>query len=148
MKKIIYVVVGLLLMTGSFFGGYYYEKKACTNSANLGFDGGNRPDMSNGTPPTGAPNNSSGSYSRGNGGPGGGGSTGEIISNDGKSVTIKTSDGSTKIVYFSDSTKVNKNESASTSDLTVGTTISAMGTTNSDKSVTAQNIIIGNVSNK
>jgi hypothetical protein len=147
MNKIIYAIIGLVLVAGSFFGGYYYEKKACANTnPNMGFDGSKL----GGTPPTGAPDGSSSSSfnGRGNGGPGGGGSTGEIISNDGKSITIKTSDGSTKIVYFSDSTKVSKNETASTSDLTVGTTVSAMGTTNSDKSVTAQNIMIGTFSNK
>ena len=65
---------------------------------------------------------------------------GEIINSDDKSITIKMTDGSSKIILISDSTNINKAETASKTDLTVGTTVSIFGQTNSDGSVTAQNI--------
>lgn len=65
---------------------------------------------------------------------------GEIISQDSKSITVKLQDGSSKIVLLSDSATVSKTESGSKSDLKDGTTVAVFGTTNSDGSVTAQNI--------
>ena len=66
--------------------------------------------------------------------------SGEIINSDDKSITVKMTDGSSKIILISDSTNINKAETASKTDLTVGTTVSIFGQTNSDGSVTAQNI--------
>lgn len=65
---------------------------------------------------------------------------GEIISSDNTSITVKLDDGSTKIVLFSDSTAINKAENGSKSDLTTGQIVLVTGQTNSDGSVTAQNI--------
>lgn len=56
------------------------------------------------------------------------------------SLTIKTSDGSSKIILFSDSTKISKTSDAQLSELTTGQTIAAQGTSNSDGSITAQSI--------
>lgn len=67
---------------------------------------------------------------------------GEIISADDKSVTIKLTDGSSKIVLFSDTTQINQAAAATKTDLKVGTTVAVFGQTNSDGSVTAQNIQI------
>jgi len=66
--------------------------------------------------------------------------TGQIISSDANSITVKLADGSSKIVLVSQSTTINKAASATISDLTSGQTVSAFGTTNADGSVTAQNI--------
>lgn len=65
---------------------------------------------------------------------------GEITNSDDKSITVKMTDGSSKIILISDLTSINKAETASKIDLTVGTTVSVFGQTNSDGSVTAQNI--------
>lgn len=65
---------------------------------------------------------------------------GEIISSDDKSVTVKLQDGSTKIVILSDNTVINKAATGSKSDLTKGSKIAVFGQTNSDGSLTAQNI--------
>jgi hypothetical protein len=65
---------------------------------------------------------------------------GEIISADDKSITVKMTDGSNKIVIFSDSTEINKAGTADKSELKVGETVSVFGTSNSDGSITAQNI--------
>lgn len=71
---------------------------------------------------------------------GGGQVIGEIINQDDKSITVKLQDGSSKIVLFSDTTTINKATAGSKSDLVVGERVAVFGTTNSDGSVTAQNI--------
>ena len=67
-------------------------------------------------------------------------STGEIISIDDKSVTVKLRDGGSKIVFFSDSTKITKSAEGSLGDLEVGKTIVVGGKQNSDGSLTAETI--------
>lgn len=69
--------------------------------------------------------------------------TGKIISQDDQSITVKMQDGSSKIVILSDDTAINKSSEGSRSDLITGETVAAFGTTNSDGSITAQNISIG-----
>lgn len=68
--------------------------------------------------------------------------TGSIIAKDDKSITIKSQDGSTKIVYFSDSTTIAKSDQGTSSDLSVGENVNANGSANSDGTVAAQNIQI------
>jgi hypothetical protein len=63
---------------------------------------------------------------------------GQIISIDSKSMTIKMSDGSSKIVNLSDTTKVMKSEAGSITDLKSGIQIGVSGTKNTDGSITAQ----------
>jgi len=65
---------------------------------------------------------------------------GEIVSADDKSITVKMTDGSSKIVILAASTEINKASTASVSELKVGEKVSVFGTNNSDGSVTAQNI--------
>jgi hypothetical protein len=76
--------------------------------------------------------------------------TGEIINADAKSITVKGNDGSNKIVLVSTTTDINKAQKATLSDLKIGEKVSVFGTSNSDGSVTAQNIqlnpIIPNIS--
>lgn len=65
---------------------------------------------------------------------------GEIIGSDDKSITVKLTDGSSKIVLISSSTSINKASEASQDDLVTGEQVSVFGTQNEDGSVTAQNI--------
>ena len=65
---------------------------------------------------------------------------GQIIGSDDKSITVKLQDGSSKIVLFSDTTQINKADTATKEDLKEGDTVSVFGTDNSDGSITAQNI--------
>lgn len=66
--------------------------------------------------------------------------SGEIISADDKSITVKLSDGSSKIAVLSESTVINKSAQGSREDLKTGERVFVFGTENPDGSVTAQNI--------
>jgi len=68
---------------------------------------------------------------------------GEIISIDDESLTVKLMDGSTKIIFFSESTTYSNFQEAKKEDLKTGIKISVFGKTNIDNSVTAQRIQIG-----
>lgn len=65
---------------------------------------------------------------------------GDVISQDDKSITVKLQDGSSKIVFFTDTTSFNKSTEGSKADLKDGERVSVLGTENSDGSVTAQSV--------
>ena len=65
---------------------------------------------------------------------------GEVISQSNDSLTIKLSDGSTKIVFVSDSTQITKSVDGTIDDLNEGEQIFVGGTKNPDGSYTAQTI--------
>ena len=66
--------------------------------------------------------------------------SGEILSADDKSITVKLADGSSKIVLLTDKTVINKADIATKTDLKTGEKVSVFGQTNTDGSVSAQNI--------
>ncbi len=66
--------------------------------------------------------------------------SGEILSADDKTLTIKLTDGSSKIIILSAKTEISKSSTASATDLKVGGKITVQGQTNTDGSVTAQSI--------
>ncbi len=68
--------------------------------------------------------------------------SGEIISKDDKSITLKTRDGGSKIVYFSESTEIGKTIKGSSVDLENGKNVVISGKANQNGSFTAQNIQI------
>jgi uncharacterized protein YneF (UPF0154 family) len=67
---------------------------------------------------------------------------GQVISKDEKSLTIKLADGSTKIVFFSQSTQISKATEGSIEDIEIGKEVSVSGTQNEDGSLTARTIQI------
>jgi uncharacterized protein YneF (UPF0154 family) len=67
---------------------------------------------------------------------------GQVISKDEKSLTIKLADGSTKIVFLSQSTQITKATEGSIEDIEIGKEISVIGTQNEDGSLTARTIQI------
>lgn len=73
----------------------------------------------------------------------GGMTSGEITSKDDESLTIKTSDGSSKIIIVAESTNYQETVKAALSDLAVGDSVTVLGSSNSDGSITAQTVTIG-----
>jgi hypothetical protein len=133
MNKNTAVTVALVLLVGvgGFYGGMTYQKSQ--SPANGFAQYGGR--MGQGGPA---------------GGPGGMGRNGfgrpvagQIIEKDASSITVKMQDGSTKIVLLSNSTTINKATKAIKDDLKKGENVMVVGTTNSDGSVTANNINLG-----
>jgi len=124
-QKVAGVVAAVIIAAGSFWGGMVYAQHAVPARGHLAAGG----------PFAGR---TGGGFS----GRGGGAVTGQIISNDGSSLTIKLSDGSTKIVLLSASTTVMVASSAAPSSLTAGTNVMVTGASNSDGSVTAQQVMV------
>ena len=122
MTTIITIVLILVVGSGGFFAGMKYQQnKQSTSSRQLSGGTGGR---------TGMGNNRMGMRPV----------AGEIISSDDKSVTVKLPDGSSKIIFLSDKTMINKATAGSKDDLKTGIKIAAFGTENADGTVAASNI--------
>ena len=67
---------------------------------------------------------------------------GEVIKSDDKSITVKLTDGSSRIVLLTDKTVISKSSDATKTDVVIGEKVAVFGTDNSDGSVTAQNVQI------
>lgn len=124
------VILILVVAAGSFYGGMMLGKKQNKN----GFPGGNFVGQHQGM--------MAGQQAKGGNRGAGGFISGEIISVENKSITIKTQNGGSKIIFFSDSTSIGKAITGSFTDLITGQFITAGGTPNSDGSITATQIQI------
>lgn len=129
-KVIVVLVVTAVVFAGAgFWGGATYRR---SNAPGMPDDKNFKADGIPG--PRGAGNM---------GGAGNGGFvSGEIVSSDDKSVTVKKEDGSTKIVYFSDSTSLLKSDKTDKSNLKTGEKVTVDGSSNQDGSIAAQSIQI------
>ena len=67
---------------------------------------------------------------------------GQVINTDMNSITLKLSDGSTKIIVVGTSANIYQSTKGTLSDLKTGDILNVFGTANSDGSVTAQDIQI------
>ena len=124
------LVVSILVGVIGFFGGIQYQK-----TKNPRFTTGQF--QSRGQMPSGAQTRNGGNI--GTGRP----VSGEIFSIDENTLTIKTQDGSSKIVIYSESTKINKTQEGLKEDLKIGEQAMVIGTQGTDGTITAQNISIG-----
>jgi hypothetical protein len=125
----IWIVVTVVLVGVSFYAGGVHAKSAAKNAMTAArgqFAG------AGGARTTGANRF----------GTGGGAVLGSVLSKDDTSMTVKSRDGSSKIVLFSGTTQVLKSAPGAASDISVGTQVSVQGTQNSDGSVSAQSIQI------
>jgi len=126
-KNIIVGVAGIVLLAGGFYGGVTYTKSA--RPADFGTSAMNGP-MRNGG--MGAGNmRTSASFI-----------TGEVISKDATSITIKMQDNSTKIILMGSSTQIMKTSSGSIQDLVTNSGVTVTGSANTDGSITAQSVQI------
>jgi len=129
-KKIILVVVGIIVLFGTFYGGMVYGKsqKSNTTAGVQNFALGAR-GMRNG-----------GNFG---GGAGGESTVGQIISKDNTSITLSTMNGGSKIVFLNNNTPISKQTSGTMTDLTVGTEVFVTGASDAASgSITAQSIQI------
>ncbi|OQA36365.1 MAG: hypothetical protein BWY53_00570 [Parcubacteria group bacterium ADurb.Bin326] len=130
MKKFIplIVLVAIVIAAASFFGGMQYANAKGPQSGRGDFQNGsglqNR-SFANGDKQMEARNNMA---------------MGEILSKDDQSLTIKLTNGGSKIVFFSSSTEIGKEVSASIQDLEVGKAVTASGAANDDGSIVAKTI--------
>lgn len=67
---------------------------------------------------------------------------GTVLSKDNQSLTVKGPDGSSKIVFYSDSTQIMKTVSGTVNDLTIGANVTIESKSNPDGSITAQSVQI------
>jgi hypothetical protein len=67
---------------------------------------------------------------------------GQVLSTSANSLTVKMSDGSTRIVVLSSSTSFVQSTKAALTDIKTGDTVNVVGTANSDGSVTATDVQI------
>jgi hypothetical protein len=124
------IVIALVIAGVSFFGGMKYQESK-------------RPTLNRqftGNPSVGGPQGQRTGGFAGRGGNGFRPVTGEILSMDEMSITVKLMDGSSKIVLVTEKTEINKADQAKKEDLKPGEKVAVFGTDNSDGSVTAQNI--------
>ncbi len=127
------VVAALVFGLGGFFGGMQYQK---TKRPAMGDFQAMRGQMRSGELPAGA----GARFQQGQGRP----VSGEIISSDDKSITVKLPDGSSRIVFVGDETKISESTPSAKDRLTEGTQVFVTGPENPDGSLTATSIQIGN----
>lgn len=135
-RKMIVAVLITAIVFGAvgFGGGMMIGKK----SASPGVSG--RMMGANGTPggfPGQDAQSGGGNFSTGNV------AVGKVTDKDDKSFTLKLADGSTRVVYYSSSTTFSKTETVTAGDVSVDTTVSAMGTATSGGDLTATRVTIG-----
>ncbi len=133
-KTLPIIVAAVIICVGAFFGGMQYGQSKTSLSKNFNPNFLNNQQL---------PQGNLGINSRGNGV---GFLNGEVIAKDEQSLTVKTADGSSKIVFFSDSTQISKTIEGAIDDLEIGKQITINGKENSDGSYTAQTIQLREIS--
>lgn len=135
-KTVIISVILVIVAIGlGFFGGIEYQLHKAGSSR---FGGGSFPGAGGGR------------FRQAFGGGGGAGQNfvpirGQVLSADANTLTVKMSDGSTKIIVLSGSTVFQKTSTASATDIKQGSTVVVVGQQDSSGSVTAQSVSINPV---
>ncbi|MCX6731122.1 MAG: hypothetical protein NTZ55_04700 [Candidatus Roizmanbacteria bacterium] len=127
MKPVVTLLIVIGVGAGSFYGGMQYQLSKQSM--------GGRNFMSN-QQGVGRMGTNTSTRRVGNGQP----ISGEIINIDTDSLTVKLTDGSSRIVLLNDKTIYNKTASVEKVELKVGEKVGIFGTTNTDGSVSAQNV--------
>jgi hypothetical protein len=135
-KKIIWGVVGIIVLVGVFYGGMVYGKNQISARGAQAF----------------GQNGALGAGGMRGARNGGGFTVGQIISKDATSITVQlmaggagtasTNPGGSKIIFLGTGTTVTKTVTGTTADLAVGTQVSVTGTVNTDGSENATSVQI------
>jgi len=137
MKKILLLVIAVVIAGVAFYGGMKYgQSKSIGGLGQRNFTNLSDEERQQRMQQMGAANIGAGR------GAGSNFSSGEIISKDDTSITIKLRDGGSKIIFYSETTEVGKFVNGSPNDLKVGNTVSVNGKSNDDGSITAQSVQI------
>ena len=143
-KKHIMTMIGIIIIVagGMFYGGMRYgNSKVAKAKSQLGQrDGNGSRATAGGVAGAGGQRGLRGGDQDGQNG--NGFSSGQILSKDDTSITIKTRDGGSKIVYYSGSTIIGKAVSGTSADLSVEQDVMVNGNTSPDGSIVADNIQI------
>jgi hypothetical protein len=130
MRILISIVLIVIAVIGGFFLGMTYQK----SQINFGMIGqGSRQDGNFRMLGQGGANTQNSNFRP---------VRGQVVSADNNNLTVKMSDGSTKLVVLSESTAFMQSTKASLSDIKTGDTVNVLGTQNSDGSITAQDVQI------
>jgi|WetSurMetagenome_2_1015567.scaffolds.fasta_scaffold13422_2 hypothetical protein len=131
-KQLTILVIAVIVALGAgFFGGTQYQKMTTKKIVAQMPGGFNR-------------GNFSGSVNGQRNRNGAGFTTGSILSkNDNTSFTVKLNSGGSEIVFLSPSSKIMKSATSSINDLNVGDQVVVSGTANSDGSITASTVQLG-----
>jgi hypothetical protein len=138
MKPMYVIIIVIVVAAAAFWGGLTYEKGKVASSFAAAGAGGRFGGRSGG----GA--GGAGGFGRSGGANGMMPVSGQIVASGNNTITVKLSDGTSKIVDLSSQTKINKTTQGAVSDLTTGQQVTAFGSTNSDGSITAQAVNVGN----
>lgn len=137
-KIILSVIVCAVIGVLSFFSGVSYGKGKSVNNSSF-----NRAQIGSSFGQENFNQRSQGGKNSRSGiGSGGGIVSGEILSKDETSMTVKLRDGGSKIVFFAPSTKIEKTVGGTISDTIIGKQVMITGVTNTDGSVSATSIQI------
>jgi hypothetical protein len=132
-KNIYIISIALILViAGAFYGGMKYSESKVPNGVSGARNPGNFSQVGRQQGFQGMRNGQSGANFI----------NGDIIANNGNTITVKLRDGGSKIVFLSDSTQITKSTDGTRDDLVVDKSVMINGQQNSDGSVTAQMIQI------
>ncbi|MFV1917467.1 MAG: hypothetical protein ACC618_03260 [Patescibacteria group bacterium] len=132
---IIGIAIALAVGAGGFFGGMQYQKSKTPSFGGEGDNFRSGQFSQGGDHQPGQDDGFRGRFS-GSGRP----VSGEVISKDDESITVKDQEGGSKIIFISSETVVRKTDEGSLDDLAEGTQVLVFGSENDDGSVTAENI--------
>lgn len=133
MKDVKPAVAAILIVMGAivgFGGGMWYQKSKNPMRSGFQMSAGNR----FGATGEGIQRRAMSGFN------GGGMVVGEVADKDGESLTIRTIDGSSKIILINSSTQYRKSADATSDDIKKGDTVAISGTNNQDGSITASNV--------
>ncbi len=132
MNKLLLVIVVIVVGGGSFFAGTKYEQRKNPSprqrQQRLQEQGSGSQDGTQRPP----------GFGRARGGDGF--ASGEILSREENTLTIKLRDGGSKIILLSDATQITRLRDGNLNDLATGKNILVNGTANADGSITARMI--------